>query len=69
MIPLRMNTYWVAPLQENQTLFEGAMFTGNIKGGRIILLWMSQKNHKDAKRWLDEAESRIISRYDQNVYN
>ncbi len=69
MIPLRMNTHWVAPLQKNQPLFEGAMYTGNIKGGRIILLWMSQKNHKDAKRWLDEAESRIISRYDENVYN
>ena len=68
-IPLRENTFWIIPTKNDTAIMPGAMYTGKIKGGRIILLLTPEKNHDLASWWLDDVEDRIITGYDSHVYN
>lgn len=69
-IPLRENTFWIMPNRTTGTpITSGATYTGKIKGGRIILLWMREKNHDIASWWLDDVENRIITASDNPTYN
>ena len=62
-IPLKENTFWVSPMYQGFEIMDGGMYTGKLKGSRIILLMMPEANHDYASWWLDDAEDRIISSY------
>ena len=68
-IPLRENTFWIMPTKKGIPILPGGTYTGKIKGGRIILLRMLEKNHDLASWWLDDVEDRIITEYDDQQYN